>query len=205
VSEAQVARWPEHALALHLLLQHFEGLIDIVVPDESLHVYVFSIERFNGLTDKLPGSTPSTKNGRSAIGVWHEQTPIFTPPERDLPPSEETAVSLTLSPLWAGFGTNSYLAYRDRQLCQCPAKQVSRNVRSAADRAPSFLRGRPQSWSQRKSLSIQSRCFCPRGKSPSAKASAAAPYASRQRKNRDDRSLMVQPCKLSSVLGQKRR
>jgi hypothetical protein len=27
----------EHPLALHLLLQHFEGLIDVVVSDENLH------------------------------------------------------------------------------------------------------------------------------------------------------------------------
>ena len=27
----------EHALALHLLLQHLEGLVDIVVTDENLH------------------------------------------------------------------------------------------------------------------------------------------------------------------------
>jgi hypothetical protein len=28
----------EDALALHLLLQHLEGLVDIVVTDENLHV-----------------------------------------------------------------------------------------------------------------------------------------------------------------------
>jgi hypothetical protein len=28
---------PEDALALHLLLQHSEGLVDIVVTDENLH------------------------------------------------------------------------------------------------------------------------------------------------------------------------
>ena len=28
----------EEALALHLLLQHLEGLVDIVVTDENLHV-----------------------------------------------------------------------------------------------------------------------------------------------------------------------
>jgi len=27
----------EYALALHLLLQHLEGLVDIVVTDENLH------------------------------------------------------------------------------------------------------------------------------------------------------------------------
>ena len=30
----------EDALALHLLLQHLEGLVDIVVTDENLHAFV---------------------------------------------------------------------------------------------------------------------------------------------------------------------
>jgi hypothetical protein len=88
VPEAHAARRPEHALALHFLLQHFAGLIDIVVADENLHAsfLLFSIERFNGLTDKLLGSTRRTKNDKSAIGVPHEPMPIFTPPERGLLP-----------------------------------------------------------------------------------------------------------------------
>jgi hypothetical protein len=40
----------EHALALHFLLQHPEGLIDIVVTDKNLHVVSFSIERSIGAT-----------------------------------------------------------------------------------------------------------------------------------------------------------
>jgi hypothetical protein len=55
-------------------------------------LHFFSIERFD-LTDKLLGSTPSTKNGRFGIDVRHEPTPILTPPERDLLPSKETAAS----------------------------------------------------------------------------------------------------------------
>src|SRR5438067_10157010 len=35
----------EYALALHLLLQHPEGLVDIVVADENLHAVFPSIER----------------------------------------------------------------------------------------------------------------------------------------------------------------
>jgi len=41
----------EDALALHLLLQHLESLVDIVVTDENLHVvFSSSIERLNGRT-----------------------------------------------------------------------------------------------------------------------------------------------------------
>ena len=35
----------EDALALHLLLQHPEGLVDVVVTDENLHARSISIER----------------------------------------------------------------------------------------------------------------------------------------------------------------
>jgi hypothetical protein len=36
----------ENALALHLLLQRLEGLVDVVVTDENLHAsYLFKIER----------------------------------------------------------------------------------------------------------------------------------------------------------------
>jgi len=41
----------EHALALHLLLQHFEGLIDIVVTDEDLHA-AFLLGRAVKWTDR---------------------------------------------------------------------------------------------------------------------------------------------------------
>jgi hypothetical protein len=46
----------EYALALHLLLQHPEGLVDIVVADENLHaVCSSSIERLMGLMAKALG------------------------------------------------------------------------------------------------------------------------------------------------------
>jgi hypothetical protein len=41
----------EQALPLHLLLQHFEGLIDIVVTDEDLHA-AFLLDRAVGRTDR---------------------------------------------------------------------------------------------------------------------------------------------------------
>jgi len=47
----------EDALALHLLLQHPEGLIDIVVTDENLHAAFLSIERLMGPMAKAPGAT----------------------------------------------------------------------------------------------------------------------------------------------------
>ena len=43
------------ALALHLLLQHPEGLIDIVVTDENLHAAFLSIERSMRPMVKAPG------------------------------------------------------------------------------------------------------------------------------------------------------
>jgi hypothetical protein len=103
-------------------------------------------------------------------------------------------VALTLSPLRAAFERNLSLAYRDRQFCQCLARPVTRKARSASTPAPSFPPGWPQSWFQRKSLSIRSRCSCPRGKSPNATVSLADPGVLRQRKSREDRegpSLMV--------------
>jgi hypothetical protein len=48
----------EDALALHLFLQRLEGLVDIVVTDENLHVArSFSIERLIGPTAKPLGAT----------------------------------------------------------------------------------------------------------------------------------------------------
>src|ERR1700745_3306944 len=38
----------EYALALHLLLQHPEGLVDIVVADENLHAVFLFDRAFNG-------------------------------------------------------------------------------------------------------------------------------------------------------------
>jgi hypothetical protein len=45
----------EDALALHLFLQHPEGLVDIVVTDENLHGRSSSIERLMGPMAKRPG------------------------------------------------------------------------------------------------------------------------------------------------------
>ena len=45
----------EDAFALHLLLQRPEGLVDIVVTDENLHVVFLLIQRLIGPTDAAPG------------------------------------------------------------------------------------------------------------------------------------------------------
>ena len=45
----------ENALALHLLLQRLEGLVDIVVPDENLHAAYLSFECVNV---RKPAVTP---------------------------------------------------------------------------------------------------------------------------------------------------
>jgi hypothetical protein len=44
----------ENALALHLLLQHLKGLVDIVVPDKNLHS-AFLFDRAMGPMAKAPG------------------------------------------------------------------------------------------------------------------------------------------------------
>src|SRR5215472_1132072 len=45
----------EDAFALHLLLQRPEGLVDIVVSDENLHVVFLLIQRLIGPTAAAPG------------------------------------------------------------------------------------------------------------------------------------------------------
>ena len=45
----------EDALALHLLLQHLEGLIDIVVTDENLHAAFLFDRAMMGPVAKAPG------------------------------------------------------------------------------------------------------------------------------------------------------
>ena len=58
----------EDALALHLFLQHPEGLVDIVVTDENLHGRYSSIERLMGPT-KAPGPLA---HGYAQFGCrWH--------------------------------------------------------------------------------------------------------------------------------------
>ena len=54
----------EYPLALHLLLQHPEGLVDIVVADENLHV-VFLFKRLIGPTAKLLGPLACASIGES--------------------------------------------------------------------------------------------------------------------------------------------
>jgi hypothetical protein len=44
----------EDALALHLLLQHLEGLVDIVVTDENLHAAYLLVERSMGRMPRRP-------------------------------------------------------------------------------------------------------------------------------------------------------
>ena len=59
----------EYALALHLLLQHPEGLVDIVVADENLHAVFPSIERLMGPMAKALGPLA---HGCAQFGCrWH--------------------------------------------------------------------------------------------------------------------------------------
>ncbi len=47
----------EYALALHLLLQHPEGLVDIVVADENLHaVFLFDVNGSDGQGARATGA-----------------------------------------------------------------------------------------------------------------------------------------------------
>ncbi len=60
----------EYALALHLFLQHPEGLVDIVVTDENLHGRSSSIERLMGPMAKAsPRATTSTIRAPMAPAV----------------------------------------------------------------------------------------------------------------------------------------
>src|SRR6476660_1992612 len=62
----------EDALALHLFLQHPEGLVDIVVTDENLHGRSSSIERLMGPIAKVPGPLA---HGYGQFGCqWHRGT-----------------------------------------------------------------------------------------------------------------------------------
>ena len=58
----------EDALALHLLLQHLEGLVDIVVTDENLHAAFLFDQAIDG------------SYGQEAWGQWradmHNQVPM---------------------------------------------------------------------------------------------------------------------------------
>ena len=66
----------ENALALHLFLQHPEGLVDIVVTDENLHGRSSSIERLMGPMAKAPGPLA---HGYAQFGCrWAPWLPIGT-------------------------------------------------------------------------------------------------------------------------------
>jgi hypothetical protein len=47
----------EHALALHLFLQHSESLVDIIVTNEYLHAVFLLIERFDRAAVKPLGAS----------------------------------------------------------------------------------------------------------------------------------------------------
>jgi hypothetical protein len=55
----------EDALALHLLLQHLEGLIDIVVTDENLHAAFLFDRAAMGPAAKAPGPLAHGNGTRS--------------------------------------------------------------------------------------------------------------------------------------------
>ena len=46
----------EYTLALHLLLQHLEGLVDIVVTDENLHAAFLLDRAVDGSDSQGPGA-----------------------------------------------------------------------------------------------------------------------------------------------------
>ena len=68
----------EDALALHLLLQHFEGLIDIVVTDKNLHA-AFLFDR------AIDGS-----DGQRRPGHWRRKCTIRMP----MAPAVQTTVDI---------------------------------------------------------------------------------------------------------------
>jgi len=57
----------EDALALHLLLQHLEGLIDIVVTDENLHAaFLFDRAAMEPMA-KAPGPLAHRNSSRTNV------------------------------------------------------------------------------------------------------------------------------------------
>ena len=60
----------ENALALHLLLQHFEGLVDIVVADENLHaMFLFAS---SGDWARWPGRSGHWRRAMRSSAAGHE-------------------------------------------------------------------------------------------------------------------------------------
>jgi len=61
----------EETFALHLLLQHPEGLVDIVVMDENLHGYSFdSRDRDTAMDGSDPDGNCGTNTVREAQRSW---------------------------------------------------------------------------------------------------------------------------------------
>ena len=61
----------EDAFALHLLLQHLKGLIDIVIADENLHV-LFLFDRVKPSDRQVPKPLACGRAGFER--PWHPQT-----------------------------------------------------------------------------------------------------------------------------------
>jgi len=106
----------EHALALHLLLQHFEGLIDIVVTDEDLHT-AFLLERAVGWTDRQAARANDAR-------LWTDFFPVGTRREPkacievDIAPQTSNVLPIRRNggpciAVSGPFTTTSSLAYRD--------------------------------------------------------------------------------------------
>jgi hypothetical protein len=58
----------EDALALHLLLQGFEGLIDVVIPNENLHLAAYSVTLHCGIKMSGAHMGPATEEA----GLYHD-------------------------------------------------------------------------------------------------------------------------------------
>ena len=67
----------ENALALHLLLQHLEGLVNIVVTDENLHAAFLFDERLMGpaANERWPRSPGPLAHGYAQCGCgWRPRS-----------------------------------------------------------------------------------------------------------------------------------
>ena len=65
----------EYALALHLLLQHLEGLVDIVVADENLHAVLLFDRAVNGPMAKALGHWRTDMHNSGADGTSRYEPP----------------------------------------------------------------------------------------------------------------------------------
>src|SRR5258705_611705 len=72
----------ENTLALHLLLQHLQGLIDIVIANENLHAASSSIDRIGILVKAKAGERPSLILERG----FNQPKPRSPPAESQLRP-----------------------------------------------------------------------------------------------------------------------